>query len=135
MAGCSSVPKGDDINYIDIKSENVDMSGYDGMKSIDHHFMLISPDEFFRVAEEDGSGAFYFGHTGCPSCQHVVKWIEEAATNCDKTVYYIDGYSTVYPLDKEKHLKVNQEITNGNYIKLARRINHHCANCRFVKYF
>ena len=102
MAGCSSVPKGDDINYIDIKSENVDMSGYDGMKSIDHHFMLISPDEFFRVAEEDGSGAFYFGHTGCPSCQHVVKWIEEAATNCDKTVYYIDGYSTVYPLDKEK---------------------------------
>lgn len=39
---------------------------------------------------------------GCPSCQHVVKWIEEAAANCDKTVYYIDGYSAVYPLDKEK---------------------------------
>lgn len=84
------------VNIIDIESFDVDMSGYEDMKAHDHHFRGITPQEFIRVYEEDGSGVFYIGYTNCGNCQSSVKTFEEAAKETDTTVYYLDPYSEDY---------------------------------------
>ena len=96
MVGCSE----EDINYIDIEATDVDMSVYDGMNSLNHHFKSITPTELLRVYNEGGSGIFYIGYSGCHNCQAAVKYIEEAAANNDVTVYYMDCYNPYDPLSE-----------------------------------
>ncbi len=84
-----------DVNMIAIDSFDVDMSGYLDMNSVNHHFKGITPEEFIRVINEDGSGVFYIGYTNCGSCQNSVAMFEEAAEATDTTVYYLN----VYPED------------------------------------
>ena len=86
------------IVYTDISSFPVDMSVYEGMKSTNHHFVGISPEEFIKVFREKGSGAFYMGADSCSYCQETVKYMEKAAENMDVTIYYIDVYNNQYPL-------------------------------------
>ncbi len=92
LLGCSK----EEAQFIEIASFDVDMSGYESMPSTNHHFRGITPEEFMRVYEEDGSGIFYIGYTGCPNCQAMVPTIEEAAIETDSTVYYLDPYSEDY---------------------------------------
>ncbi len=92
LLGCSK----EETRFIEIESYDVDMSGYEDMPSTNHHFKGITPTEFMRVYEEDGSGVFYIGYTGCSSCQATVSLIEEAAIETDTTVYYLDPYSEEY---------------------------------------
>ena len=60
LLGCSK----EEAQFIEITSFDVDMSGYEGMPSTNHHFRGITPEEFMRVYEEDGSGIFYIGYKG-----------------------------------------------------------------------
>lgn len=92
LTGCSNEEK----NYVEISSFDVDMSGYEGMSATDHHFRGITPEEFIRVYEEDGTAVFYIGYTECPNCQSSVATFEEAATETDATIYYLDPYSEEY---------------------------------------
>ena len=110
LAGCDKLPSGEEINYIPIEYKEVDMSGYDDMSSLNHHFKLITPDEYLRIYEEDGSGAFYFGSTSCHYCQEMVKYMEKAAEDSDQTIYYIDVYSASDPLTS-----VLDEMTEALY--------------------
>ena len=96
MVGCGE----EEINYIDIEATDVDMSVYDGMNSLNHHFKSITPTELLRVYNEGGSGIFYIGYSGCHNCQDAVKYIEEAAANNDVTVYYMDCYNPYDPLSE-----------------------------------
>ena len=100
MAGCGGEKP--DLSY-EVESFAVDMSGYNGVKSVGHAFRGVSPAEVFRALEENGSAVFYLGYTGCHFCQKTVKVLNEAALELGVTVYYIDGYSTVYPLNDENH--------------------------------
>ena len=50
ITGCSKNQTPESINYIEIESSKVDMSGYKEMNSVDHQFRQISPDELFRVS-------------------------------------------------------------------------------------
>ena len=117
ITGCSKNQTPESINYIEIESSKVDMSGYKEMNSVDHQFKQISPDELFRVIKEDGSGAFYFGSTNCPSCQDMVHYINKAASDLDVTIYYLDAYSEIYPIDKEDQ----EELYNVLYPILEER--------------
>lgn len=95
LAACS---KGTTINNIEITSNIVDMSTYQDMKSVDHHFREITPSELIKVIDEKGSGAFYLGRPTCEYCQETVRYVNEAAENLGITVYYIDVYSKTAPL-------------------------------------
>lgn len=115
LFGCSKLPSGEEINHIPIEYKEVDMSGYDNMSSLNHHFKLITPDEYLRVYKEGGSGAFYFGSTTCHYCQEMVKYMEKAAEDSNQTIYYIDVYSTSDPLTS-----VLDEMTEALYPVLAK---------------
>ncbi len=75
----------------------IDMSIYEGMKSVDHHFLGVSPQELLRCYKEEGSGIFYLGFKGCGVCQSMTQYVEEAGEKLDKVIYYLDCTSTEYP--------------------------------------
>lgn len=95
---CSSCAKNEPINFTSINSFTVDMSGYEGMNSINHNFEGITPEEFIKVYNDKGSGCFYIGFENCGYCQEMVKYINQAAKNTNSKIYYIDAYSDLYPL-------------------------------------
>ena len=82
---------------------NVDMSGYAGIKAVNHHFLGTTVSELKRTIDEKGSGIFYVGYVGCSWCQDCLRYLEEVAEELDVKIYYIDAYSEAYPVvyDKE----------------------------------
>ena len=83
-------------NYIEINSQDVDMSLYRKMESTNHHFKLIDPSEISRVIDEEGSAIFYIGNSYCPTCNKMVYLMEEAAKKSEKTIYYFDTITSGY---------------------------------------
>ena len=97
MAGCSAKP---DLSY-EVESFPVDMSGYDGVTSVDHNFVGVRCEEVFRAIQEKGSAVFYLGYKDCPHCQKCVKHLNKVAKELGVTVCYIDAKSKTYPLTDE----------------------------------
>ena len=98
ICGCSS--KENDINFsYEVKTEKVDMSAYKGVTSSKHNFELTNFDELFKCIDEKSSGIFYYGYSECPCCQVCVSRINKAAMDLNVKVYYIDLFSTKYPVD------------------------------------
>ena len=105
MLMCSCGKKEEPVNYTyEIKSKNVDMSGYEGVNSTKHNFRLITPTEFFNAYDAKSSGVFYLGRTNCACCQRVCRYLDEVARELDVTVYYIDPYN------EEESLTGNPEL-------------------------
>lgn len=86
----------------EVNSFAVDMSGYRGVSSTNHNFKGISPDEIKRILDEDGSALIFMGYNTCSICQEVARYLQEAASEEDLTIYYMDCYSEKYPLAGDK---------------------------------
>ena len=95
--GCSNINK-NEINYTyEIKYENVDMSGYEGINSTNHMFKKIYLSELENCIDNKSSGVFYFGTTMCGCCQQTIKYLDEASRKLNVTVYYIDTFDDIEP--------------------------------------
>lgn len=100
LSSCSSKEK---VCYpYEIKYKEVDMSGYEDINSTEHMFKGVTVQELFNVIDNKSSGVFYLGRTNCGCCQTCAKYINEAATQENVTVYYIDVYDKVMPIDTEE---------------------------------
>lgn len=87
------------VNYTyDIKSSEVDMSGYEGVNSVNHNFRKITIDQLFNCVDEKSSGVFIMGMENCGCCQISVRYLNQAAQELGVTVYYIDVYDMSMPL-------------------------------------
>lgn len=95
--GCSSNKETPKYTY-DIKTKQVDMSGYEGVNSTQHKFVGVTVQELFNCIDEKSSGVFYLGRTNCGCCQTCVQYLNRVATELDMTIYYIDVYDPDMPL-------------------------------------
>lgn len=66
-----------------------DMSGYDKLKTKDHHFITSSMDELLQAEKNKKSGVYYMGYLDCPWCQDAVPILEEAAKEKGVYVNYV----------------------------------------------
>lgn len=76
-------------------SNNNIMSKYPGFeKKKDHHFVApTSYDAFVTALEEKQEGLYYIGFPTCPWCISVTPILEEALSESNKTMYYLDKHS------------------------------------------
>lgn len=98
LGGCNKeiVP---DFN-LDFKLETYrcDMSAYNGMSSVNHHFLGTTVDELERTINEKGYGIFVLSYNTCPHCKVLMKIMEEACQELNVYIYYLDAYSARYPI-------------------------------------
>ena len=87
------------IKQSELESYVVDMSGYKNMSSVNHNFKGVTPETLLKAIDNKESGIFYMGYDGCHVCQNVVSLIDEAAKNLNLSVYYIDCYNELAPLE------------------------------------
>lgn len=66
-----------------------DMSGYDKLKTKDHHFLTSSMNELLQAEKNKKSGVYYMGYIDCPWCQDAIPVLEEAAKEEDVYIYYV----------------------------------------------
>ena len=85
----------------EMESTKVDMSNYSGVSSTKHNFRKIKVSELFKCIDAKSSGVFYLGRKNCHCCQDVVRYLNEAAQECNVTVYYIDVYDEDEPLNDQ----------------------------------
>lgn len=115
LCSCSNKTE---VNYTyEIKSSEVDMSGYNGVSSINHCFRYILPSEFFNAYDAKSSGVFYLGYLDCPFCQQFVKYLNQICLDNDITVYYMDAYNGVEKFNKgdytyERMLEILYDYTD-----------------------
>lgn len=70
-------------------SDNI-MSGYPGFDKEDHHFVTKSASEIIDDLENKVPGAYYLGFSECPWCRVLVPILEEALTETDTTITYLN---------------------------------------------
>lgn len=98
ISGCSNKVKPDFDSGFSIDTYRADMSGYDGLTSVNHEFKGITVLDLKSTLDEKGYGVFVLSRTGCDHCQLCMKYINEAAKELGVYVYYIDAESSLYPI-------------------------------------
>lgn len=96
----------------------VDMNAYKNMKSFDHQFLGITPNDLLEIKEEKITGLFLIGYSGCHVCQDAIQYLNEVAKENDIIVYYLDPYNKQYPLN-EKYEEVYsflKPVIEGEYL-------------------
>lgn len=66
-----------------------DMSGYDKLKTKDHHFITSSMNELLQAEKNKKSGVYYMGYVDCPWCQDAVPVLEDAAKEEGIYIHYV----------------------------------------------
>ena len=98
-------------NEYEVISTAVDMSGYEGVNSVNHNFKETTVSEITRALNEEGSGVFYVGYTNCSHCQKSVRYLNEVAQELGVIVYYVNAKNPDHPIQGESY----EELFNDLY--------------------
>lgn len=98
LVGCSRSLKPDFDSNFEVETYRCDMSAYDGMSSVNHHFLGTTVDELERTLNEKGYGIFVLSYNTCPHCKVLMQYMEEVCEELDVYIYYLDAYSKRYPI-------------------------------------
>lgn len=99
LCGCSKEKEVPDFSSgFEIETYRADMSGYNGLTSVNHQFLGTTVSQLKKTIDEKGYGAFVLSRTSCDHCQLCMKYINEAAKQLNVNVYYLNGESSIYPI-------------------------------------
>ncbi len=101
LVGCAkedSTLKPDLDNEFVVETYQVDMSGYQNIKSNGHMFKGTTVSELKRTIDEKGYGVFVLSRVGCSFCQLAMQHLNSVAEELGVYVYYIDAESEAYPI-------------------------------------
>ena len=100
LTGCGKEEKPQEQSVVitPVSTFDVDMSHYQNMSSVNHHFKGITPETYFNLIRTNGNAIIYIGYDTCPVCNRAVSIMEEVADELDLVIYYIDCYHPLYPL-------------------------------------
>lgn len=98
LTGCSKTLTPDFDSGFELETYRCDMSAYDGMSSVNHHFLGTTVDELERTINEKGYGLFVLSYNTCPHCKVLMQYMEEVASELNVYIYYLDAYSSKYPI-------------------------------------
>ena len=99
LIGCSNKKEIPDFNSdFKIETYRADMSGYNGLTSVNHQFLGTTVSQLKKTIDEKGYGAFVLSRTTCDHCQLCMKYINQAAKELGVNVYYLNGESSIYPI-------------------------------------
>lgn len=110
LFGCSKKEIPDFESNFSIETYQCDMSGYKRLNSSDHMYVGTTVSELKKTIDEKGYGAFVLSRKGCPHCQIVMQYINQAAKDLGVNVYYIDAESSAYPIVGTDNYDVLDEI-------------------------
>ena len=99
MFGCSKNKEVPNFNSgFEIETYRTDMSGYNGLTSVNHRFLGTTVSQLKKTIDENGYGAFVLSRITCDHCQLCMKYINQAAEELGVYVYYLNGESSIYPI-------------------------------------